>query len=134
MKRIFVPTNSGTDWQLLLAKPDLHWKMGESAMSAAACWEDDHPKLPLEISLVLEESGLASFSSLELLAAIPEWEVDLPGGDRPSQTDILAITRNKDGLTILGVEAKVMSLLALLLARNWKMLLMLMLHETKCVI
>ena len=39
--------------------------------------------------------------------AIPEWEVDLPGGTRPSQTDVLAITRNEFGLVILGVEAKV---------------------------
>lgn len=38
--------------------------------------------------------------------AIPEWEVELPGGDRPSQTDILAICRNGSGLVVLGVEAK----------------------------
>ncbi len=76
-------------------------------MSAAACWEENEPKLPGEITNVLEASGDKSLTSLELLAAIPEWEVDLPGGTRPSQTDILAITRNKLGLVILGVEAKV---------------------------
>ena len=49
----------------------------------------------------------ASLDGLELLAAIPEWEVDLPGGVRPSQTDIFALTRNEAGLVVLGVEAKV---------------------------
>ncbi len=107
MKRIFVPTVSGSDWQRLLGKPELHWKTGRSAMSTAACWEANEPRLPREISDVLDASGDKSLTSLELLAAIPEWEVDLPGGDRPSQTDVLAITRNEFGLVILGVEAKV---------------------------
>jgi hypothetical protein len=35
-KRIFIPTHSLTDWQRLLAKPDLHWQPGRSAMTAAA--------------------------------------------------------------------------------------------------
>ncbi len=107
MKRIFVPTVSGSDWQRLLGKPKLHWKSGYSAMSAAACWEDNEPALPSEISAVLEAGGDPALSALELVLAIPEWEVDLPGGDRASQTDILAVTRNEHGLVILGVEAKV---------------------------
>lgn len=107
MKRIFVPTETGTDWQRLLGKPKLHWKKGRSAMSAAACWEESQPQLPSEIVQVLEGSREQSISNLQLLVAIPEWEVELPGGDTASQTDILAITRNESGLVILGVEAKV---------------------------
>ncbi len=107
MKRIFVPTQSGSDWQRLLGKPKLHWKKGRSAMSAAACWEDSQPHLPAEILSVLESGNDTAIAKLELLVAIPEWEVDLPGGDRASQTDVLAITRNSSGLVILGVEAKV---------------------------
>lgn len=107
MKRIFVPTSSGADWQRLLAKPKLHWKPGRSAMAAAACWEANAPRLPPEIIDVLAASKDASLTGLELLAAIPEWEVDLPGGDRASQTDVLAVTRNEAGLVVLGVEAKV---------------------------
>ena len=107
MKRIFVPTQSGTDWQRLLGKPKLHWKMGRSAMSAAACWEEETPNLPQDILRVLEQSNDAALVNLELLAAIPEWEVELPGGRRPSQTDVLAIVRNENSLAILGVEAKV---------------------------
>ena len=107
MKRIFVPTVSGSDWQRLLGKPKLHWKSGHSAMSAAACWDENEPNLPPELTEVLEASGDKTLTSLELLVAIPEWEVDLPGGDNASQTDVLAITRNEYGLVILGVEAKV---------------------------
>ena len=107
MKRVFVPTKSGSDWQRLLGKPELHWRMGRSAMSAAACWEDANPKLPAEILQLLDESNDPALAGLELLIAIPEWEVDLPGGKRPSQTDVLALTRNTENLVVLGVEAKV---------------------------
>ena len=107
MKRIFVPTETGTDWQRLLGKPELHWKRGRSAMTAAACWEESQPMLPSDITRTLEDCDEPSLSNLELLIAIPEWKVELPGGDTASQTDILAVTRNVAGLVILGVEAKV---------------------------
>lgn len=107
MKRIFVPTQSGADWQHLLGKPKLHWKMGRSAMSAAACWEDAHPNLPAEVVQILGASKDPQLTDLELLVAIPEWKVDLPGGKRPSQTDVLVLARNANNLAILGVEAKV---------------------------
>lgn len=107
MKRIFVPTESGTDWQRLLGKPKLHWKKGRSAMSAAACWETSQPHLPSDISQVLEAGCIPTLTGLDLLVAIPEWEVALPGGDTASQTDVLAITRNNVGLVIIAIEAKV---------------------------
>ena len=107
MKRIFVPTQSGSDWQRLLGKPELHWKMGRSAMSAAACWEEANPTLPAEVSQLLNASNDPALLDLDLLVAIPEWEVDLPGGKRPSQTDILALVRNAKNLVVVGVEAKV---------------------------
>lgn len=107
MKRIFVPTSSGSDWQRLLGRPKLHWKKGYSAMTTAACWEENAPLLPDGILGVLKASGDEALVGLKLLAALPEWKVPLPGGKRPSQTDVLAITRNEAGLVILGVEAKV---------------------------
>jgi len=76
-------------------------------MSAAACWEDANPKLPAEILQFLGESKDPDLADLELLIAVPEWEVDLPGGKRPSQTDVLALARNAKNLVVLGVEAKV---------------------------
>jgi hypothetical protein len=107
MKRIFVPTQSGSDWQRLLAKPELHWKMGRSAMTAAACWESAGDKLPPEISTLMDASQEPALVGLKLLAAIPEWETPLPGGQRSSFTDILAVTRNELGLCVIAVEAKV---------------------------
>ena len=107
MKRIFIPTESGKDWQPLLGKPNLHWKKGRSAMSAAACWEENQPNLPSEITQILDSSKDQSISGLKLLVAFPEWKVELPGGNTASQTDILAIARNDSGLVVLGVEAKV---------------------------
>ena len=107
MKRIFVPTQTPSDWQRLLAKPSLHWKKGYSAMTTAACWEAANGQLPDEVKRVLESSGRSEISNLKLLFAVPEWEVPLEGGDRPSQTDVLALVRNDNGLTIIGVEAKV---------------------------
>lgn len=107
MKRILVPTLSGTDWQRLLAKPKLHWKRGASAMTAAAAWEAAADRLPPEVSALLDAANDASLASLELLAALPEWEVSLPGGEATSHTDVLALCRNDAGLCIVAVEAKV---------------------------
>jgi hypothetical protein len=107
MERIYVPTQSGTDWQRLLGKPQLHWKKGRSATSAAACWEESHPKLPAEISALLVNGNELALAELELIIAIPEWEVALPGGDTVSQTDIMAVCRNVAGLVIVGVEVTV---------------------------
>src|SRR5688572_18791871 len=98
MKRIFVPTKSGTDWQPLLAKPKLHWKRGASAMTAAAAWEAASDRLPPEIAALLDSARDASLSNLRLLAAIPEWEVPLEGGVTVSHADVLALCSNEVGL------------------------------------
>lgn len=108
MKRVFVPTVSGSDWQRLLAKPKLQWKTGASAMTAAAAWDSAADRLPPEITALLDSSRVPSLMGLQLLAAIPEWQVSLPGGATTSCTDVLAICRNDAGLCILGVEAKVL--------------------------
>ena len=108
MKRIVVPTKSGSDWQRLLAKPLLHWKKGASAMTAAAAWEAAADKLPPEISVVLESSNDPLLQEQRLLIALPEWQVALEGGETTSNTDVLAICRNEIGLCVIGVEAKVL--------------------------
>jgi len=107
MKRVYVPTQSGSDWQRLLAKPQLHWKRGKSAMTTAASWEDAQNSLPPEITALLNSSRDENLVDLKLLLAIPEWEVALEGGDTTSHTDVLAIARNSKGLCIVAVEAKV---------------------------
>jgi hypothetical protein len=108
MKRIFVPTRSAEDWQRLLAKPDLHWKPGASAMTAAACWEGANGGLPPEIRMLLNETKQPGLLDCEMLIAFPEWEVALPGGNTSSHTDVLAVCRNSHGLCVIGVEAKVL--------------------------
>jgi hypothetical protein len=107
MKRIFIPTKTGSDWQRLLAKPKLHWKKGASAMTTAAAWEAAGDALPKEIASTLHSSGDDALQGLRLLAAIPEWEVALEGGETASHTDILALARNDKGLCVIAVEAKV---------------------------
>jgi hypothetical protein len=107
VKRIFVPTHGGSDWQLLLAKPILHWKKGASAMTTAASWEAADRTLPAEISALLDLSGVEELRSLELLTAIPEWETKIEGGNTTSKTDVLAVCGNGSGLCVIAVEAKV---------------------------
>lgn len=108
MKRIFVPTKTGADWQPLLAKPLVHWQPGASAMTAAAAWEAAADVLPPDVSRILESSQEPLLLGQRLLAALPEWQVSLPGGSTTSSTDVLAVCRNDLGLCILGVEAKVL--------------------------
>jgi hypothetical protein len=107
MKRIFVPTRTGAEWQLLLAKPKIHWKQGASAMTAAAAWESAAERLPAEITQRLESTTEPLLKGQRLLVALPEWPVALPGGATTSSTDILAICRNDLGLCVIAVEAKV---------------------------
>lgn len=71
MKRVFIPTETGSDWQGLLAKLKLHWKKGASAMTAAAAWEDTYGALPQEIATALNSSSDEALQDLRLLAAFP---------------------------------------------------------------
>lgn len=92
---ILRPTDGPEDWSAFLAKPDLHWKPGRSAMETAYSWEAGFPR---EIA--------ALFPGTELLQAIPEYKVPLPGGERASQNDVFALLRDDDGLIVCMVEAK----------------------------
>ncbi|TRD20784.1 DUF6946 family protein [Palleronia caenipelagi] len=99
MRRIFIPTTGAEDWQRLLADPEKHWKRGNSAMAAALSWEAADG-LPAEISACLGGSA-------QLLLAIPEHKVALPGGGRASQCDVFALAKRNDETIALAVEAKV---------------------------
>ncbi len=76
-------------------------------MTAAASWERAGDKFPPEIAKLLDSSLDESLVGLKLLAAIPEWEVPLEGGETTSHTDVLALARNDSGLCVVAVEAKV---------------------------
>jgi len=103
MKRIFIPTTSADSWKQFLADP-AHWKTGFSARCLAHAWEAADG-IPPEVQHCLNSTP--RFAQAELLAALPEYKVALPGGGRASQTDILAILRMPASLAIMAVEGKV---------------------------
>lgn len=107
MSRIYVPTSGAADWSRLLARPGRHWKAGFSAMSVAQSWESASGALPPEISALLNSSPDTALHGLGLLLAIPEYQVELPGGSRPTQTDVFALVRSTAGLAAIAVEGKV---------------------------
>jgi len=107
MNRIYVPTTGPLNWKPLLAQPDRHWKTGFSAMSVAQSWEAAAGKLPPEIGELLDTSPDQTIHGLQLLIAIPEYQIELPGGERPTQTDVFALAGNDAGLVVLAVEGKV---------------------------
>lgn len=76
-------------------------------MSAAASWEAASDQFPVEIAAALEDAEDPDLENVELLLAVPEWEVPLPGGITTSHTDVLALARNDRGLIVIAIEAKV---------------------------
>ena len=102
MKRLFVPTRGVEDWKALLAKPELHWKAGNSASATAHCWEQADG-LPPEIQVALA----TVLGPVELLFAVPEWKTPLPGGRRESQSDVFAVVRSSRGIVTCTIEGKV---------------------------
>lgn len=102
MSKIYVPATGLESWQGLLADPVKHWRTGYSAKALAACW-DAAEGFPPEVGQALR----GSLGDLEMLLAIPEHQVPLPGGSRPSQNDLFVLAGNADGLVAIAVEGKV---------------------------
>jgi hypothetical protein len=103
MTSIYVPSAGADDWRWLLAQPGLHWKHGASAMALADAWEAANP-WPPKVARALEAGG---FAGLELLVALPEHKVPLPGGSTASQTDLFVLARRPTGsLVAIAVEGK----------------------------
>ncbi len=107
MTKIFVPSRGASDWKGLLARPDTHWKAGYSAMCLAQCWEEASGALPPEVAQLLRTGSHAALEEPELIFAVPEFQVQLPGGSRATQTDIFALVRGTGGLAACAVEGKV---------------------------
>jgi hypothetical protein len=99
MAKFFVPTTGVDDWRALLADPEKQWRRGYSAVAAASAWEEAQG-LPPEVAAILGPDA-------ELLLAIPEHKVPLPGGQRESQCDVFALVRRGDETVAVSVEAKV---------------------------
>ena len=100
-KKILRPTTNIESWEKL--HPKKHWKDEHSAKLVAESWEKASD-LPKEIINALNKND--QLKNSELLMAIPEFKVSLPGGVRPSQNDLLVLISNELGLTVVTIEAK----------------------------
>ncbi len=104
MSHIYIPAASADQWAAFLAEPTKHWRTGYSARTLAYSWQEANG-FPLEIATSLATSEFLRGS--ELLLAIPEHKVALPGGGRPSQNDIWALAKSENALVSIAVEGKV---------------------------
>jgi hypothetical protein len=89
LNKIYVPALDAETWKQFLAQPEKQWKEGYSARTLAYSWQEAH--------------GFPT----ELLLALPEHKVSLPGGARASQNDIWALARSENNLISIAVEGKV---------------------------
>lgn len=97
-------THDAEGWKAFLADPEKHWKDGRSAKMLAEAWESAVPNLPLELS---DAFAGTPFETFDPVLAIPEYEVDLPGGRRSSQNDLFVLGRIDGELAVLVIEGKV---------------------------
>lgn len=65
------------------------------------------PGFPPEVLAILHTARRDDWNDLRLLLAMPEYQVALPGGERASQTDVVALARGAEGLVAIAVEGKV---------------------------
>jgi hypothetical protein len=107
MSTIAIPSQGPHDWQRVLADPELHWKVGFSAMTLAACWEAAGGNFPPEVRRVLDSSASPDLISARPLLIIPEFKVPLPGGAHASQSDVFVLAKGDGGPVTLVVEGKV---------------------------
>lgn len=99
MSRIYVPSSGPDSWRAFLADPEKQWRTGYSAKTLAYAWEAADG-LPPEVARLFG-------SNPELLIAMPEHKVPLPGGVRESQNDVFAIVRVGDTTVAATIEGKV---------------------------
>ena len=106
MSRILACTTQPDDWKQFLADPEKHWKTGYSAKALALSWEAADG-LPPEVAAALGSAPDGALSNPVPYLAVPEYETELPGGERPSQTDVMVMGRAQGGAFALAVEGKV---------------------------
>jgi len=116
MSNIYVLCKDPEKWQALLADPELHWRTGYSAKTLAYSWSEANG-FPTEVDIVLRSSP--PFHDIQLLLAIPEHQVPLPGGARPSQNDVWVLARAGRELVSIAVEGKMQEQFGPLV-REWR--------------
>lgn len=76
-------------------------------MELAYAWMEDPDDFPSVFKSVLANSQEDCFKDIEMLLAFPEHETPLPGGRRPSQSDVFVLAKSNTGLVAITVEGKV---------------------------
>ena len=104
MSNVYIPATSADQWAQFLAEPVKQWRTGFSARTLAYSWQEADG-FPVEVQAVLSAYG--PFAEIKLLLALPEHQVHLPGGSRPSQNDIWVLARAGVNLLSIAVEGKV---------------------------
>ena len=104
MGKVLIPATCAEDWRHLLADPEKHWRQGYSARTIAHCWQEADG-FPREVKSVLSKAP--DLAGLEALVVIPEHQVPLPGGSRPSQNDVWVLAGTPSDLVSIAVEGKV---------------------------
>jgi hypothetical protein len=104
LSKVYIPATRADQWAQFLAEPVKHWRTGYSARTLAHSWQEADG-FPLEVWAAL--AAHPGFAGIELLLALPEHQVHLPGGSRPSQNDIWVLARAGNDLVSIAVEGKV---------------------------
>lgn len=103
MAKILIPAQAVEDWKWVLAEPEKQWRDGYSAKALAECWQAVSG-FPSEVEKALKT--VPPFDAIEMRFGIPELQTPLPGGARPSQTDLWVLARTADDLVSIAVEGK----------------------------
>lgn len=104
MSHIRIPARRAEDWRRLLADPGRHWRVGYSAYELAHAWQAAEA-FPAAVGAALTRSR---FGELDLLLALPEHKVAVPGRGGNSATDLFVLGRSAAGdLVAIAVEGKV---------------------------
>jgi hypothetical protein len=106
MSRIFIPTRGIDSWRQRLARPDRHWRRRYSAFETAVSWE---AASSMKDGLPAPIRGLfagTNYGAVNLIQAIAEHKVPLPGGRACSQCDVWATVSTSLGILSMSVEAK----------------------------
>jgi hypothetical protein len=104
---IHLATNGPTDWRSRLGDPEKHWRRGRSAFECAVSWEFGKTSsrgLPEQVAGILDTHALTR--GAHLLVALPEHQVEMPGGGHPSQNDVWTLLRTPAATASMAVEAK----------------------------
>ena len=104
--KILIPSDGPQSWQRLLADPEKHWRDGHSAKMLAESWERAEG-FPSEVRDLLASSPEPALAEAPPLIGIPEYQVPLPGGSRPSQTDLFVLSAAGSSLAVIMIEGKV---------------------------